>query len=543
MMQVASFLTEQLKAWGVARIYGVAGDALFAWLDALGRQDDIQFVSCRHEAAAAMMASAEAKLTGKPAVCAATMGPGTVNLLNGLADAWADQVPVVAITGQVETCKMGGGYKQYVPQEDLMRPLCAYTTTVTHPQAIGEVLHQAFTAAARQKGVAHIAICKDVFSQTTTSPVLPQLPWIPSAVRPDRMDLEHAAEHLLRAKKPLLLLGAGARQDREGCRRLAEQLGAGILLTLGAKGTVEESHPLVLGGLGEGGSEAALQALAEADLLLILGASWFPRSFIPKGLKIIQVDTNSQSIHAHPGLISVTATLDDVLPLWMRRLKSRQLDHAWEERVERWHARFWEETQSLTKQADGERVKPETLLHTVGRLVREDAIITLDTGEHTLWFNRAFRAVAQTPLFSGKWRTMGYGLPAAIAAKLTYPQRQVVCITGDGGLQMQLGEWMTAVEQRVSLLLIVVNNATLGLEQIRMQQEGYRPFATKLLNPDFVRFAEACGSAAKAVHKVGELEDAITQGLSTDQLTLLDVKCTAPTLSERKKQIPFQAQA
>jgi len=149
MRQVASFITAQLEAWGVARIYGVAGDALFAWLDSLGRQHSIRFISCRHEEAAAMMASAEAKLTGKPAVCTATTGPGTVNLLNGLADAWADHAPVVAITGQVETHKMGGGYKQYVPQ------------------AIGEVLHLAFSTAVQQKGVAHIAICKDVFDQST----------------------------------------------------------------------------------------------------------------------------------------------------------------------------------------------------------------------------------------------------------------------------------------------------------------------------------------------------------------------------------------
>jgi len=227
----------------------------------------------------------------------------------------------------------------------------------------------------------------------------------------------------------------------------------------------------------------------------------------------------------------------------MRRLENRPFEHAWEEKVERWHARFWEETQQLTQQKDEERIKPETLLHTLGRVVREDAIVTLDTGEHTLWFNREFRAVAQTPLFAGKWRTMGYGLPAAIAAKLTYPKRQVVCITGDGGLQMQLAELMTAVEQRVSLLLVVVNNSTLGLEEIRMKQEGYQPFGTKLLNPDFVRWAEACGVAGRAVHTVGELQSAIREALSTDQLTLLDVRCTAPTLSERKKQIPFQAQA
>ncbi len=542
-MQVATFLTAQLTKWGVKRIYGVAGDALFAWLETLGNQEEIHYVSCKHEAAAAMMASAEAKLTGRPSVCTATMGPGSINLLNGLADAWADRVPVVAITGQVETYKLGGAYKQYIPQEDVMRPVCKYTATVTHPDAIGMVLHKAFVTSSEQRGVSHIAICKDVFGQLTQSRIIPELPRVASFIRPDRIEMEQAAELLLRSKKPLLLLGVGARQDAEGCRRLAEQLGAGVLLTLGAKGMLDESHPLVLGGLGEGGSESGLHALAKADLLVILGASWFPRSYIPKYLPIIQVDSHPDSVHAHPQLFSVIANLDDVLSLWTRRLELRELDDAWEEQVERWHAEFWKETERLTDQGADERIKPETLIHELGNVLKEDAIITLDTGEHTLWFNRAFRASAQFPLFSGKWRTMGFGLPAAIAAKLTHPERQVVCLTGDGGLQMHLAELMTAVEQDVSILLVVVNNATLGLEEIKMKQAGYTPFGTKLRNPDFVRWAEACGVDGRAVQTLADLRSTLNELREVDRLTLLDVSCTPPTLSERKKQIPFQAQA
>lgn len=162
-MQVAQYVTEQLRMWGVKHIYGVAGDAILPWLDVIGKQKDIRYIACRHESAAAMMAAAEAKWTGRPAVCTATSGPGTLNLLNGLADAYADHAPVLAITGQVETHKLGGPYKQYVPQEDLLRPLCLYSTTVAHPDAIGNVLHRAYVTAGSQKGVAHLAICKDIF--------------------------------------------------------------------------------------------------------------------------------------------------------------------------------------------------------------------------------------------------------------------------------------------------------------------------------------------------------------------------------------------
>lgn len=542
-MQVAQFLTEQLVKWGVKRIYGVAGDGIFTWLDSLGKQTNIQYVACKHESAAAMMASAEAKLTGKHAVCTATMGPGAVNLLNGLADAQTDRVPVIAITGQVETYKLGLAYKQYIPQEDLMRTVSSYTTTVTHPQAVGTVVHKAFVTAMEQKGVAHLAICKDVWERTTSSPLIPELPRVTAAVRPDRLEMEQVAEQLIRAQKPLMLLGMGARHAAGGCQRLAEALGAGILLTLGAKGVLDEAHPLVLGGLGEGGSEAAIRALAEADLLLILGASWFPRAFLPQNLPVIQVDTQASSIHAHSQLLSVTADLDDVLPLWLRRMEARRMDQLWKAQVERWHESFLEETQKITGQGPDEMVKPETLLYTLGRVVDEDAVITLDTGEHTLWFNRAFRAVRQTPLFSGKWRTMGFGLPAAIAAKLACPDRQVVCVTGDGGLQMNLAELMTAVEQGVSFPLIVINNGTLGLEEVKMAQGGLHPFGVKLHNPDFVLWAQACGVRGLPVRTVSDLRTSLQEALSSKQLTLLDVRTTLPTLTERKKQIPFQAQA
>ncbi|WP_289139309.1 thiamine pyrophosphate-binding protein [uncultured Brevibacillus sp.] len=542
-MKVAQFITEQLVQWGVTRVYGVAGDAIFAWLDALGRQNKLEYIACKHEAAAAMMASAEAKLTGRPAVCTATMGPGAINLLNGLADAYSDRVPVIAITGHVETQKLGGGYKQYIPLEDVIRPIARYSTTVVHPQAIGEVMHKAFVCAMHQKGVAHVAICKDVFERMTDAPLVPELPRVTAAVRPDRLEMEYAQEQLMNAKRPLVLLGIGARGTAQGCRQLAEQLGAGILLTLGAKGILEDSHPLVLGGLGEGGSETALLALAEADVLLILGASWFPRAFLPKELAIVHVDTNPESIHAHPKLQSVTADLDDVLSLWLRRLESRRIDQAWEEQVERWHARFWAETQQITQQKPDELVKPETLFRTLGKVVEEDAIIVLDTGEHTIWFNRAFRGTQQVPLFSGKWRTMGFGLPAAIAAKLTHPEKQVVCVTGDGGFQMNLPELMTAVEQHTDFVLIVVNNGTLGLEQMKMVQAGYQPFGVSLHNPDFVLWAEACGVQGQVVESVSSLEQQLKQALSSGRLTLLDVRCSGPTLTERKKQIPFQAQA
>jgi pyruvate oxidase len=543
-MQVAQYLTEQLALWEVKRIYGVAGDAILPWLDALGKQDQIRFIRCRHESAAAMMASAEAKLTGKPAVCTATSGPGIVNLLNGLADAHTDRVPVVAITGQVETDKLGGGYKQYVQQEELLAPISHFSTTVANPEAIGSVLHKSFVTAMQKRGVSHLAICKDIFSRSTSHPIIPSLPRASLPVRADRAAVEQAAEVLLQAKKPLLLLGMGARESKASCRAFAEKMGAGILLTLGGKGIIPESHPLVLGGLGEGGSRAGVEALAEADLLIIFGATWYPRAYLPKGLSVVQVDCNPEAFHADPFLVSVTAELAEALAIWERRLEGHQPNRQWVKRVQQWNRQFWEETRELVGlQLQDGPVKPETVIDTLHKFVRDDAVVTLDTGEHTIWFNRTFKATEQVPLFSGKWRTMGYGLPAAIAAKLHHPARQVVAVVGDGGLQMNLGELATMVEQELAISIILLNNGSLGLEEWKMTQSGYTPFGTRLQNPDFAKMAEAFGLKTHTVRVAGELEEALESAFSANQPVLVNVVCTLPTLTERKKEIPFQAQA
>jgi pyruvate dehydrogenase (quinone)/pyruvate oxidase len=540
---VSEYLIEQLAIWGIERIYGVAGDAILPWLDALGKQSRIRFVPCRHESAAAMMASAEAKLSGNPAVCTATSGPGLLNLLNGLADAQMDRVPVIAIAGQVETHKLGGGYKQYVQQEGLLSPISHYTTTVVSQNAVGSVLHHAFVMAMQRRGVAHLAICKDVFSKLTSLPLVRNLPRAFAPVRADRMELEQAADLLLQAKKPLLLIGNGTRRAAAQVTRLAETLGAAILSTLGAKGVVAESHPQMIGGWGEGGSRSSLQALAEADLLVILAATWFPRSFIPSGMKIVQVDANPEAFHFYPQLLPVFANLDETLAFWLKRLETHQPDKAWLKRVGQLHQDFWQETEERALQAAEEPVRPETLLARLAGHLKEDAIVALDTGEHTLWFNRAFRARQQYPLFSGKWRTMGYALPAAIAAKLLYPERQVAAVIGDGGLLMNLGELVTLVQLGLSLKIIVINNGSLGLEEVKMTEAGMAPFGTRLQNPDFLQLAASFGIRGYRADSAKQLEETLRQAFADEAAAFVEVTCTRPTLTNLKQEIFFHTQA
>lgn len=537
---VSQYLTQQLMKWEVQRVYGVAGDALFPWLDELGKQNKIRFISTRHEAAAAMMASAEAKLTQKPAVCIATSGPGTVNLLNGLADAQKDHVPVVAITGQVDSRRIGSHYKQYMNQQEVLAAFSHYSAEVVNPDQLAHVLHRAFVTAAQRSGVTHISICKDVLAKTTTLPLLDSLPRTTLYPHADRSEMEVGLEKIRKSHCPLILLGNGSRQTASWAIRLAEQLGAGIMLSLGAKGAILDDHPLVLGGVGEGGSLASMRALQEADTLLILGATWFPQSFIPNHVSLIQVDEKAESIHAASNRLAVISNLREVLPFWIRKLEEmgHQPNANWSNRVQQLHREYQEETEiQTTLNEQAERVRPEQLIRAIQLAVNEDAIIAVDTGEHTIWFNRMFRATRQLPLFSGKWRTMGYALPAGIAAKLVRPDKQVVVLTGDGGIQMNLAELMTLKQLGLTVTIVISNNQSLGLEEVKMAAEGYAPFGTELTNPDFAGLAKSCGLNSYRVERANELEGVLKQAFQSEEASVIDVFCTKPTLHVRKSQL------
>ncbi|QBK12735.1 thiamine pyrophosphate-binding protein [Thermoactinomyces vulgaris] len=272
---VAKHLLDQLTEWGCERIYGVIGDANLELLDELAKQDRIRYIACRHETAAALMASAEAKLTGKLAVCMATSGPGIALLINGLADAYFDRAPVLAVTGQVATKNMGTGSHQEIDQQRLVQPVVQYSATTVNPEAFPTQLNLAAKTALARGTVAHLSIPKDLWKQTVRSRLFPLPPPDPSVIAYQE-EYQTVLKLLEQAGRPVLLAGRGIRNVREEVVRLAEKLTAPIITTMPAKSCVPNDHPLFVGGLGQGGSEASTQLLHEADLCLILGATWWP---------------------------------------------------------------------------------------------------------------------------------------------------------------------------------------------------------------------------------------------------------------------------
>lgn len=527
---VAALVLDQLEAWGVRRVYGVAGDAILPFIAAFAQRKEIAFVPVRHEEAAVMMAKAEAQLTGGIGVCTATSGPGAAHLVNGLADATTDSAPVLAITGQVESYYVGTQHKQTIDQQRLLGAVTRYTAEVASPESVGEVLLRAMRTAVAAGGAAHVSIPKDLWNARPRAAMVGAFPpYLKTPARSAPAVIHDAAVRLAGTARPAILAGIGARSAIGEVLRLAEHLTAPVIYTLAASGQFPGWHHLVVGGIGEGGAEPAATLLAEATCLLRLGTTWWPREYVPEDVDVIDVNIRPDHIGTGaPHAYGIVGPLADVLPELMAAHYVPRPE--WADRIatlkSAWHGQLVRE--ATTAEARG-GLHPAYVIATLTRVLPEDAVITLDVGEHVLWFNRHFRGNGrQDVLLSGYWRTMGFGLPAAIAAKLAQPQRPVVALVGDGGLGMVLAELLTAVQLGVNVTVIVFNNGSLAMEANEMKRMGLVPHGVRLHNPNFAKYAELCGARGLRVERASELERALSQGMQGPGPTLVDV-ITAPT--------------
>lgn len=521
---VAETILDQLSLLGVKRIYGVVGDAIIGLLDALAKQDKIQFIPVKHESVAAFMASAEAKLTGRLAVCTATMGPGAANLLNGLGDAYSDKAPVLAITGQAPLSKIGTDYQQYVDQQELFKPFASYSANLASEDAIVDLLQKAAQVSLQQRAVTHLSIPKDLFQVETA--VKPRaLPTIIEGTSNFQVeDLEKVVSVMNTANKPVILAGAGAKDASSAVEDLAELWGAGILISLGGKGLFKEETPYLLQGIGEGGNPHAAEVFKEADVVLLVGVTWWPEGYVPENARIVQIDTHLETAHKGiPVELGVKGRAEQVVPLLLQSLEGYKKNSEWQTRIEetkeKWAAQNEEEGQIA-----GSPIHPSRIVRAIERTVAEDAILTLDVGDVTVWMNRNFRQSRQSILFSGYWRSMGFGLPAAITAKLEQPEKQVIAVVGDGGIQMTLADLLTATRYHLDITVIVFNNGALQMESDKMQVLGAREEGTQLTNPDFVQVAEACGWTGFRIDTDKDLESTLERAIHSVGPTLVDIQ-------------------
>jgi pyruvate oxidase len=530
---VAQHLVQQLMQWGCQRIYGVIGDANLFLLDELGNhQDQIQYIACRHETDAALMASAEAKLTGKLAVCTFTCGPGLTLSLNGLADAWRDKAPVLVISGQVERTQIGTGSVQDINQQEMIQPLAEYSSLITDSHPFPQLLNVAMKSALGKGGVAHLSVPKDVWLLPVSGGFYPLPPQKPIST-PHAQDLQTAVAAIDQAKRPVILAGRGIKQSRAELLQLAEKIQAPIMVTMPAKSFVPNDHPLFIGGLGQAGTDISRELLQRADLCIILGATWWPTDYVPSSIPIIQVDAASENIgHSHPTVGSLVGNMAEILPELTAQVQFKK-DQLYLDDIQQKKAAWNEQIQSEIEELSNP-LPPARVIAELNQYIDPNAIMTVDTGDHTLWLERIFQYQNQELLISGTWRTLGFSLPAGIAAQLVYPDRQVVCIAGDGGVAHSIIDLVTAVTYNLPLTLFIINNGAYFMETSRMIVEGTNTLGSEIPNPDYVALAKSMGAEGYRVKQLDELQPAVNQALASTQTSVIDIHCSAPILPHTK---------
>ena len=503
MKDASDVLVERLIAWGVDTIFGLPGDGINGVFEALRKQQDkIRFIHVRHEEAAAFMASAYAKFTGRIGVCIATSGPGGIHLLNGLYDAKLDQSPVLAITGMQHSDLIGTFTQQDVALDKLFIDVAVYNERVMNGAHMESVADLAIRSALTSRGVAHITIPVDVQTQEVKQGRTPRNPvHHTSAVAayfeqlPARDELEHAADILNRGNKIAILAGQGALHATEELETIADLLGAPIIKALLGKAAVPDDSPYTTGGIGLLGTEPSQDALEDCDTLLMVGSSFPYIEFLPKpgDAKAVQIDIDPQRISlrypADVGLVGDSRTcLRALIPMVKKH------DKSFLEKAQRAKA-DWEKLMQERGTLPDKPMKPEVVGWELGKRIPNNAIVTSDSGTITTWWARYVPALrGQKHSCSGNLATMACGLPYAIAAAVAYPDRPVFCIIGDGGLSMLLGELITTAAYKLNIKIIVIKNNTLG--QIKWEQMvflGNPEFGCDLYPADFVMIARGAG--------------------------------------------------
>jgi pyruvate dehydrogenase (quinone) len=514
-------LVERLIGWGVDTIFGLPGDGVNGIFESLRtRQDRIRFVQVRHEESAAFAACGYGKYTGRLGVCIATSGPGGVHLLNGLYDAKCDGIPVLAVTGHTFHDLIGTHYQQDVDLTKLYQDVAVYNERITGPAHVANAVDEAIRTAVARRGVAHLCIPKDVQEWTSdengrsdanvkghsvdrvaTSPLLPQTE-----------HMQQAADIINAGKKVAILAGRGCLGARQQVLELADRVGAPIIKPLLGKGVVPDDSPFTTGGLGLLGTAPSQEAAKGCDTFVILGSSFPYLEFYPGPgqARGVQVDVDAARIGlrypVEAGLVGdCRRVLEALLPLVQPKKDRSFLEEA-QKGMKEWNDLLLERATR-----DDKPLKPQVVTHHLNRFLADDAVIACDCGTVTTWVARHVR-IRENMLFSctGLLATMANGLPYSIGAALAFPGRQVVCVAGDGGFTMLMGEVATLVKYKLPVKVIVIKNNTLG--QIKWEQmvmEGNPQFGVDLQPIDFAAYARACGAGGFSVDDPAKVDEVL----------------------------------
>jgi pyruvate dehydrogenase (quinone) len=521
----ADLMAETLRGAGVKRVYGVVGDSLNGFTDALRRRRDIDWIHMRHEEGAAFAAGAEAHLTGELAVCAGSCGPGNLHLINGLFDCQRSGVPVLAIAAHIPSGEIGIDYFHATHPESLFRECSHYVELVSSPGQLLQVLTRAMRVAVARRGVAVVVIPGDV----ALSPAVGAAPkWtLPASplVRPRDAEIQALGDMLNDAKRVTLLCGAGCAGAHDRVVALAEILKAPIVHPLRGKEHIEYDNPYDVGMTGFVGFASGYWAMKNCDMLLMLGTDFPYRQFFPETARIAQVDLRPEALgNRCPldlGLLgSVADTVDALLPALHPKTDASHL----EDTLADYHKARRELDALAESRGSSKQIHPQFVTRVVSALAADDAIFTCDVGSPIAWTARYLKVNGKRRIVgSFNHGSMANAMLHAVGAQVAFPDRQVVSFSGDGGFTMMMGEFVTLIQHGLPVKIILLNNGTLGFVEIEMKAGGFPDFGCELKNPNFAAMANAMGIKGLRVERPQELEAAVREALAHPGPALVDV--------------------
>ncbi|NUR97575.1 MAG: Rieske 2Fe-2S domain-containing protein [Kribbellaceae bacterium] len=531
---VADVLVETLVAHGVSHVFGMVGHSNLGFADAMRRAEDrgeLTYIGIRHEGAAAFAAGAYGKLTGRPAVCFAIAGPGSTNLLTGLYDAMLVGAPVLAVSGQVPSKWLGRGAFQDLDLTAVFKDVAVSSTSVTAGSDHAELAALAVKHAVDGRGVAHLVLPDEVQVQPSDAAARnPRGRLSPRRTVPDEDSLARAAALIGDARRPVMIVGHGARGAENEVRELAERLNAPVLTTFKAKGLLPDTHPLGAGVLGRSGTPVASWLMNESDALIVVGASFSNHTGIAAYKPIVQIDDDHAAIgRFDPVAVDVLGDARLALSALNDRLTDVKAEDQRPDVAERW-AIWRAEKRRRVDDDRGRGVSAAAVFDALSTHLPADAVVTVDVGNHAYSLGRYLESKGQPVLMSGYLGSIGFGYPAALGAWAAAPGRPIVAVTGDGGFAQYAAELTTAVKYRIPIKHVLLDNHSLGKISKEQLAADYPVWHTSLHNPDWASYAELCGATGLRVTRRQDLDDAMTELFATTGPTLLCVEQDAELL-------------
>ena len=531
---VTDAMAETMVNWGIQSVFGMVGHSNLGLADAIRRRvadGEMRFYGIRHEGAAGFAASAYGKLTGRPAACLTIAGPGATNLLTGMWDAKVDRAPVLALTGQVQTQVFGPGAFQDIDLASAFQAVSRFSQPVLSTSKHTELVSLAVKTALLERDVAHLVFPDDVQTLPCDAPAaVPDGRMGGAVVKPSDADVTRAVTMMNAAKRPMIIVGHGAWESRDQIIAMAEVLGAPVVTTFKGKGLIPDSHPNAAGVLGRSGTPIASWFMNEADLLIVLGASFSNHTGIEPSKPIIQVDFERMQLGKfHPVELpiwgEIGAFCEAVGPVVG---KSADAVEQMPELAERWQ--IWRDEKAARLTEEGSRgVHSAAVFEALSRVAPADAIIAVDVGNNTYSFGRYFETKGQRVLMSGYLGSIGFSLPAALGAWAATQDmddlkgRKVISISGDGGFGQYAMELTTAVKYGMDITHVLLHNHELGKISKEQRAGDWEVWETNLVNPSFAAFARLCGAHGAKVTAGADVEAALIEALAVPGPALVEI--------------------